>query len=41
MDYGSFKGLLGLLFFGSVIGFALWQLMSVRRARRRGDSPTD
>lgn len=38
MEFGSFKSLLGLLFFGSVIGFALWELVSVRRARRKETS---
>jgi hypothetical protein len=37
MDYSTFKGLQALLFFGAVFAFGLWQLASVRRARRRDD----
>lgn len=33
MDYGTFKALLGVLFFGSVFAFGLQQLASLRRAR--------
>lgn len=33
MDYGTFKPLLGLLFFGSVFAFGVQQLASLRRAR--------
>lgn len=33
MDYGAFKGLLGLLFFGAVFVFGFWQLAALRRDR--------
>lgn len=33
MDYGIFKALQGLLFFGAVFAFGLWQLASLRRSR--------
>lgn len=33
MDYGTFKALLGVLFFGAVFAFGLQQLASLRRAR--------
>lgn len=34
MEYGIFKALLGLLFFGSVFVFGLWQLAALRRDDR-------
>ena len=34
MDYSVFKSLQLLLFFGSAIGFCLWQLALLRRLRR-------
>jgi O-antigen ligase len=34
-DYGVFKGLLGLLFFGAVFVFGFWQLAALRRDRRK------
>jgi hypothetical protein len=40
MEYGSFKALLGLLFFGSVFLFGFMQLSSLRRERERSDSAT-
>lgn len=33
MDYGIFKALQGLLFFGAVFAFGFWQLASLRRSR--------
>lgn len=33
MDYGTFKALMAVLFFGSVFAFGLQQLASLRRAR--------
>lgn len=47
MEYGIFKALLGLLFFGSVFVFGFWQLAALRRDERRrppqpqGDRPRD
>lgn len=35
IDYGIFKGLLGLLFFGSVFVFGFWQLAALKRDRNR------
>jgi hypothetical protein len=35
MDYPTFKSLQALLFFGSAIGFCLWQLSVVQRMRRQ------
>lgn len=34
MDYATFKSLQALLFFGSAMGFCLWQLAVIRRMRR-------
>jgi hypothetical protein len=34
MDYSTFKSLQALLFFGSAMGFCLWQLAVIRRIRR-------
>lgn len=34
MDYSTFKALQALLFFGSAMGFCLWQLAVIRRMRR-------
>ncbi len=35
MDYSTFKGLFGLLIFGSVFAFGIWQLISIKRLRRQ------
>lgn len=35
MDYGFFKALQGLLFFGAALGFGVWQLVSLRRQAKR------
>jgi hypothetical protein len=35
VDYSTFKSLQALLFFGSVIGFCIWQLAAMRRLRRQ------
>lgn len=35
MDYGTFKALQGVLFFGAALGFGLWQLAVLRRLRRK------
>ncbi|NEV64665.1 hypothetical protein [Thiorhodococcus minor] len=34
MDYATFKGLQALLFFGSAMGFCIWQLAAIRRLRQ-------
>ncbi|HSO83471.1 hypothetical protein [Thiocapsa sp.] len=34
MEYATFKSLQALLFFGSAMGFCLWQLAVIRRIRR-------
>lgn len=34
MEYSTFKSLQALLFFGSAMGFSLWQLAVIRRIRR-------
>jgi len=34
VDYSTFKLLQALLFFGSIMGFCLWQLAVIRRSRR-------
>lgn len=34
MDYSTFKALQALLFFGSAMGFCIWQLAALRRLRR-------
>ncbi|MEM8489966.1 MAG: hypothetical protein AAF756_03995 [Pseudomonadota bacterium] len=33
MDYGLFKGLQALLFFGAAFGFGIWQLIALERDR--------
>ena len=35
MDYGVFKGLQALLFFGAALGFGVWQLITVNREIRK------
>jgi hypothetical protein len=35
MDYGTFKLLQMILFFGSALGFCFWQLAVLRRMRRQ------
>jgi hypothetical protein len=35
MDYGIFKALQGLLFFGAAFGFGIWQLVAVNREIRK------
>lgn len=44
IDYSTFKSLQILLFWGSVIGFCIWQLRAVQRLRRQRaverDQPT-
>jgi hypothetical protein len=37
MEYGTFKALQGVLFFGAALGFGLWQLALLRRLRRKRD----
>jgi len=41
MEYSAFKALQLLLFFSTPVGFALWQLISVRRelSRDRSSGP--
>ncbi|WP_296810435.1 hypothetical protein [Thiocapsa sp.] len=34
MEYSTFKSLQAVLFFGSAMGFCLWQLAVIRRIRR-------
>ncbi|MGB5200471.1 MAG: hypothetical protein WBR56_11295 [Sedimenticolaceae bacterium] len=34
MEYGVFKALLGLLFFGAVFAFGIWQLVDLKRDTR-------
>ena len=34
MEYGTFKTLQAILFFGSAMGFCLWQLAALRRLKR-------
>jgi len=44
MDYGFFKALQGLLFFGAAFGFGFWQLYALRRDERKereGQRPGD
>jgi hypothetical protein len=36
MEFAEFKGLLALLFFGSVFAFGFWQLAALRRDSRKG-----
>lgn len=38
MDYGLFKALQGVLFFGAVLAFGVWQLVSVKRSRHRSQA---
>lgn len=38
VDYGIFKALQGLLFFGAVFAFGFWQLASLRRSRGKAAS---
>ncbi|WP_164655740.1 hypothetical protein [Thiorhodococcus mannitoliphagus] len=40
MDYGVFKGLQAVLFFGSAMAFCLWQLAAIRRLRREPSRAT-
>ena len=35
MEYGAFKALQALLFFGAAFGFGIWQLVAVNREIRR------
>ncbi|MEL7044579.1 MAG: hypothetical protein AAGL66_06090 [Pseudomonadota bacterium] len=35
MEYGLFKGLQALLFFGAAFGFGIWQLIAVNREIRK------
>jgi hypothetical protein len=35
IDYSTFKSLQILLFWGSAIGFCIWQLRSIQRLRRQ------
>ena len=35
MDYGIFKALQGVLFFGAAFGFGIWQLIAVNREIRK------
>ncbi len=35
IDYSTFKSLQILLFWGSAIGFCVWQLRAVQRTRRQ------
>jgi hypothetical protein len=35
VEYGIFKPLLGLLFFGAVFAFGIWQLIDLKRDRKR------
>ncbi|MEM1191205.1 MAG: hypothetical protein AAGI72_21930 [Pseudomonadota bacterium] len=35
MEYGLFKGLQALLFFGAALGFGIWQLIAVNREIRK------
>jgi hypothetical protein len=37
MEYGVFKALQALLFFGAAFGFGLWQLIAVSREIRGDD----
>jgi hypothetical protein len=35
MEYGAFKALQALLFFGAAFGFGIWQLIAVNREIRK------
>lgn len=35
MDYGQFKGIQFLLFFGAALGFGVWQVIAIKRDLRR------
>lgn len=35
MDYGQFKGIQFLLFFGVALGFGVWQVVAIKRELRR------
>lgn len=37
MDYGLFKGLQGLLFFGAAFGWGIWQLVALKRDARKAE----
>lgn len=37
MDYGAFKGLQFVLFFGVAFGFGFWQLAALRRLDREDE----
>jgi hypothetical protein len=41
MEFGIFKGLLALLFFGAVFVFGLWQLAALRRVTPKRDAAED
>jgi hypothetical protein len=41
MEYGAFKALQALLFFGAAFGVGLWQLIAVNREIRRSNTPED
>mgnify|MGYP003565126093 CR=1 FL=1 len=41
MEYGFFKALQGLLFFGVAFGFGFWQLYVLRRDSRGEDEKRD
>jgi hypothetical protein len=38
MEYATFKSLQALLFFGSAMGFCIWQLAVMRRIRREDEA---
>jgi hypothetical protein len=38
MEYATFKALQALLFFGSAMGFCIWQLAVMRRIRREDEA---
>jgi hypothetical protein len=35
IDYGTFKSLQALLFFGAAFAFCFWQLAAIKRTRRQ------
>jgi hypothetical protein len=44
VEYSTLKPLLGLLFFGAVFAFGLWQLADLKRDRKqedRDEEPSD